>query len=583
MSAESALILAVVMLPLLGALCFGALVSLKISPHQVRYVPSIVSLLTFSCASVAAWVIAADSSSIPISVTIPGWEQASAQVDELSLIGLMLISGLTSQVFIAAPSFSNLRREVDSSEQVASICLLGVAILTVLVDQTFTQWMLVCLAGWLLVYAVAVKPSTDSPSRWRTPLVLLTIADLAWMIGLQQIEMVTQISSISHLTSKSLIAGLSEIQLAFISLATISLVASFALRLGMFPFHFWLTKDVIDLGMIRYYVVMPVMISFYLLQRWHPILIASPTSRTMLIALASFSAIVLAALSLVQTSGARVSRVSGTLICIAIVGMMFTDSARYSVMPIVGFTLAFAISFGLGRELRMSRMTRWVVTGVAALFFSGFLGQDQIVRQAWLAAQDASIGIPAVIGWILLAANGIAAYSCLELLSHNEDSAAAELNWSPLVSLVVGCAVVGLSLSIIQRPGLVTRYFEPLPLYGVISLVAVAMAFLVKQRKQVGLESNAGESSSLKTLVKRDFYIEPAIRVLFIAPVEMVGEVVSRANRLVFVSGPKSLFEMVLKDIDALSEQHPQRLVWIEICTLAMAIATIVLVTTWLT
>ena len=543
MSISEILLIITISLPFAGVIIRAMFGLESKSSHGPKHWGRLISAATFvsGCTlAIDTQFLASDAS---IGSPVSDWINKSFQLAPLSLFWILLLSGqLTCWMFARHPG--------DSQDAPADslLLVLGVTQLAILLDSSFLQLALIGVTSWIFARDIAFSQKRSSAKRWRTILIVLSIADVLWLLGLQSVTSILGSQKISSLVVIAGSAEMGEAELAMLSLASLLLVSSLVIRLGFFPFQFWLSGQWSSRHLSLVQMLFPLFTAAFLVFRWEPLLGLAAAPRTLLISMASFSSLMLASTSLVAQGSSRVSRITMSQLGILAVGALVMDNAE-QLSLLAGLTLCLPVWMTLAGNVTFHRslLVIWLI------LLSGVLGQQMIFEAVWKLAMDFSSDISPVIFLLLIMAHGISSWSAFEMLMTESPNSEKEL---PL-SLFFAAAMAVIPLAIFFR---YEEFFAATAFIPFWSGTIVILAwFGVRWKSQRETTPKEVSQSSMQQLLREDFHTERFFQTLFVIPTEILAMLFAEANQLLFRRGPAWLFAVIQNETRSIEEIDAQQ------------------------
>lgn len=293
---------------------------------------------------------------------------ARLPAERLSFIWLLGVHWLALLLFLW-PHEEDRGAESLRHESFAGLLLLAVAQGVILSVDAWTQWVLMSMAGWAFaMLATTFSPdltdrqettlptgeqnrgSAGSPSRpdplnaarplraARRTLVTLTVADLAWLMGLVPLFQAFGTLQVSDLTHAAGPGGMAPFQTSAVIGSGFWLLCSLMIRCGLFPLMGWMGEMAHSPRAVAWLIAFPLGLGMFLLIRWHPLLFTTESQRTLIAGLAGLSTLLLAGMAFGRKPPAhKLVRATGALLALAWLGLA-------AMPPSNGMIAAFSLS-----------------------------------------------------------------------------------------------------------------------------------------------------------------------------------------------------------------------------------------------
>ncbi|TWT58242.1 hypothetical protein KOR42_16130 [Thalassoglobus neptunius] len=510
----------------------------------------VASMLAFASLSLAfhtSLVLPNSSASTPfLSAVFDGWWLR----DRLSILSLFGLAG--GIVTIAcAHSIEAGRCQLPKRSEVGSLILLwALASLVVMADHILLQWMFLSAACWLSVWQCTRMSGFSSNGTRKHVLILLGLADILAMIGLQGMSFIRGIGSISDLQAVTEIAPLDSFQRASLAVSAIWLGLSFLIRLGGVPFLLWngMARGGVPSSLVV--LVFPVLLTMSQIFRWQPVLSIDSSSQTMLGGLLVLSALIHAAASIFQSGAQRAFRVSLALACLVATSAIFAEAASPT-------GLVFAIACLMVPTVVVAFPMPWNPPQIvsAVLLFLGLLGARRSLERMIALASDPSTGIPLILPVLFAVAYALCAFSFFAcVLSQGVNLREKQLS----ISRLCLWAVVGILLQyLVYLPFLSEGRTVGSAVGTIVWLLAVAgiLGVVWKWRETLSVPESLAESSLVK-LLNNDFKIGELLNRGAFTPLQEVSTNFQTNLSHLLLAIPGSLFQTLCDDVRLVDESR---------------------------
>ncbi|MEW4490257.1 hypothetical protein AB1L42_19385 [Thalassoglobus sp. JC818] len=512
----------------------------------------ITSMIAFASLSMAvgfSLILPASSESTSfLSVFFDGWWLRD-RVSILSLFGLA--GGIVT--IACAHSIEVGRSQFPKRSEVGSLTLLwALASISVMTDHVVLQWALFSAACWLSVWQCTRMSGFFSNRAWKQVLILLGLADILAMTGLQGMSFIWAIGSFSDLQAVTELVSQDAFQRAVLAVSAIWLGLSFLIRLGGFPFLIWngLARGSLSSSLVV--LMFPALLTVSQIFRWHLILAIDSSSRTMLGGLLVLFALVHAAASIFQAEAQRAFRVSLALVSLVAAGTLFevTASPISLLFAVACLMLPTAILvFPVPPDVRR--------LAAAAILLSGIFGSCHAVEQLITVASDPATGTPIIlpvlfaVAYALCAASLFAGILSPKMDQHERQPSKSEICLSAVIWLVLSNLLINTLISPERSvgSGLGTTVW--------LAAVAGILGIVWNCRQNLAFSESLTESTLVK-LLNNDFNVAKLLERAAFEPLQQVSTHFQSNLSHLLLAIPGRIFNGLCDDVRLVDESRHQ-------------------------